>query len=562
MSYTWVTPAEVPSAAEQHAVPMRDGVVLGASVYLRDLAGEPGPTVLIRLPYDKDGEYTFLSLVADYFNSAGYHVVAQDVRGKFRSEGDTHAFVGEVADGYDSIEWVATQPWSNGIVGMWGDSYYGFTQWAAVASEHPALRAIAPRVTGTRLGDRPDIAPGDKQAEVEYAHSLVYTVTHFYTRDTLEWDPDFTALPLIDEFERLQTEIGFRSASFDDAYPTYRPTKTARFERHPLDSRPVPTLHTIGWWDNCAPWSWDDQRQLMDHSAWRDATYLLLEPVDHENYILGGAFEGRERTIEETRAMLPHYLDPAIAFFDVFLRGEGSPDAIPRVRWNLAGTAGYRQSEVWPPQGSRPISRHLNPGGTLDAVPSTEDAIVAWTHDPRALVPSPTANAFAFLRYSPDERQIADRPDVIVFTSAPETTAINLIGKVRLSVHVEADAAEADLFARLYDRSPDGRLTRIALGQSHIFRADRMEEVIIDLQEIGYRLEPGHALQLHLQGSEYPEFMFSEGNGESPWSVSEPAAFELRVRLGSSAELTLAELPDPGPARTIDGRLIDDQSVH
>ena len=77
----------------------------------------------------------------------GYAFVPQDVRGRFRSEGDPLAFVNEVPDGYDTIDWIARQPWSNGDVGMWGDSYYGFTQWAAVASRHPALKAIVPRVT-------------------------------------------------------------------------------------------------------------------------------------------------------------------------------------------------------------------------------------------------------------------------------------------------------------------------------------------------------------------------------------------------------------------------------
>ena len=81
------------------------------------------------------------------------------MRGKFRSEGDAVLWVHEVDDGYDTIEWITTQRWSNGRVAMWGDSYYGFTQWAAVASQHPALAAISPRLTGTQLG-LPIDAPG------------------------------------------------------------------------------------------------------------------------------------------------------------------------------------------------------------------------------------------------------------------------------------------------------------------------------------------------------------------------------------------------------------------
>ena len=90
--------------------------------------------------------------IAPSFTERGYAFVVQDVRGKFRSEGETLAFVHEVDDGYDTLDWMVAQPWCDGNVGMWGDSYYGYTQWAAVASEHPALKAIVPRVTTADLG--------------------------------------------------------------------------------------------------------------------------------------------------------------------------------------------------------------------------------------------------------------------------------------------------------------------------------------------------------------------------------------------------------------------------
>ena len=137
---------------------MRDGILLAGGCLLARRAGRrptqaPGDTILIRLPYDKSGVYTFIPQVAEYFMQHGYRVVAQDVRGKFRSEGDALLFVNEVDDGYDTIEWITQQSWSNGRVAMWGDSYYGYTQWAAAASGHPALKAISPRLTGTALGE-------------------------------------------------------------------------------------------------------------------------------------------------------------------------------------------------------------------------------------------------------------------------------------------------------------------------------------------------------------------------------------------------------------------------
>jgi len=90
--------------------------------------------VLVRLPYDKCGRYTFMPQIAPFFLDRGFAFVVQDVRGKFRSEGETIAFVREVEDGADTLDWLASQTWCDGDVGMWGDSYYGFTQWAAVAA--------------------------------------------------------------------------------------------------------------------------------------------------------------------------------------------------------------------------------------------------------------------------------------------------------------------------------------------------------------------------------------------------------------------------------------------
>ena len=146
--YEVLTPAPLDPRAEQTMVRMRDGVRLATDVYLPDGHGRV-PAVLVRLPYDKCGRYTFMPQLAPHFNERGYAFVAQDVRGKFRSEGETMPFVHEVEDGYDTLEWVAAQPWCDGRVGMWGDSYYGYTQWAAAASGHPALKAIVPRVTST-----------------------------------------------------------------------------------------------------------------------------------------------------------------------------------------------------------------------------------------------------------------------------------------------------------------------------------------------------------------------------------------------------------------------------
>ena len=115
-----IEPAPADALADQVMVPSRDGVRLATDVYLP--AGNRHPAVLVRLPYDKCGRYTFMPQLAPWFTERGYAFVVQDVRGKFRSEGETVPYVHEVYDGYDTIEWIVRQPWSDGTVGMFGST--------------------------------------------------------------------------------------------------------------------------------------------------------------------------------------------------------------------------------------------------------------------------------------------------------------------------------------------------------------------------------------------------------------------------------------------------------
>src|SRR4051794_572285 len=125
-------------------VSMRDGVVLYADMYRPGGPG-PYPTLLQRTPYDKGGAIAIPIILRAV--SSGYAVVVQDVRGRFESDGDFYAFVNERQDGYDTLEWLVAQPWCDGNVGMFGQSYVGLTQWQAAMSGHPALKAIVPTVT-------------------------------------------------------------------------------------------------------------------------------------------------------------------------------------------------------------------------------------------------------------------------------------------------------------------------------------------------------------------------------------------------------------------------------
>src|SRR5271169_3688308 len=126
------------------AAKMRDGVTLRADIY-RPKADGKFPVLLVRTPYDKVSETNFGLKGA----ARGYVVIAQDVRGRFTSDGDFYVFKNESLDGYDTVEWAAALPYSNGKVGMFGGSYVGATQMLAAIAKPPHLAGLCPFVTGS-----------------------------------------------------------------------------------------------------------------------------------------------------------------------------------------------------------------------------------------------------------------------------------------------------------------------------------------------------------------------------------------------------------------------------
>lgn len=523
--YERIGPAPVSPLAIEARVPMRDGVLLAADVYLPGgpaTTPTPGDTVLIRLPYDKSGSYTFIPMIAEYFMAHGYRVVAQDVRGKFRSQGEALLFVHEVEDGYDTLDWIVDQPWSNGRVAMWGDSYYGYTQWAAAASEHPALKAIAPRVTGTQLGEPVHRNPGDRTRRVEWAITNLYSLTYFHDNDAYHWEPDWSRRDFAAQAEAFMAWHGSRSISYDQWVPEVRPLE--RFAGgDPFAGKPVPALHTIGWWDNCAPLSWADVAEIAKRPEWNDNHYLRIEPIDHESYQLVEAEGDRveDRTEAQIRELLPRTLDPAIEFFEVFVRGNGDAISIPRVAWNLAGTDEMREAQAWPPAGSTAVTLFGGQDGSLKKHRNATSVETQWVHDPLDLVPSSVPDAFAYLLYLPDEAPIGARNDVLVFDAEPVQADVELAGHVKARATVRSSGPVMDFFVRLLDVAPDGTALRIARGQRQLLNATEAETLEIDLDHVGYLLRAGHRLRVHVSSSDYPEFIPQPGTGADGWTQGE-----------------------------------------
>ena len=244
------------------AIPMRDGTLLRADVY-RPATGTH-PVILQRTPYNK-GLTTISMLMLDVIRtaSAGYAVVIQDSRGRYASDGEFYTFRDDIADGYDTVEWCAVQPWSDGNVGMYGASYVGATQWLAALSKPPHLKAIFPLITAS-----------------DYHEGWTYQGGAFALGFNASWTmtglaPD-TAMRLAKEQPELRDEVGHLLSGIDDMCEAFRhlPLKDFPFlsksapyfydwlahpddddywaqlnieNRH--DTIPIPACNVGGWYD-------------------------------------------------------------------------------------------------------------------------------------------------------------------------------------------------------------------------------------------------------------------------------------------------------------------------
>ncbi len=539
-----VGPAPVPDSATEHMVAMRDGIRLATDVYLSP-DQTTAETVLIRLPYDKDSRYVFMAEVAEHFTSQGYVVVVQDVRGKFRSEGATIGFVGEAADGYDTIEWITHQPWSNGVVGMFGDSYYGYTQWAAVSARHPALRAIVPRVTSADLGGR---RPETGVTDVPWMVHADYVSRHWVDHHTYEYEQDYSLRPVTAIFEDAFQRIGARSAFYDLTVPEYVVGELHPYG-HPLDAPAVPVLHVVGWFDNLLIPSMRDYMALSRRPDWAATQYLSADSVDHENYHLDLApvadADDHLLSNEALDRMLRLYVTPALRFFDVFLKGLAGPETLPKVAWHL-GHVGYQTSTSWPPPEARPqtlmlsgLDRSQSGYGRLGDKPAPEEEQGTWTHDPRDLIPSSVPNSFAFLHEYPDERVFLTRDDVVTFVAEPQPDPLDIAGPVDLRITVTSTAPSTDVFAKLFDVHPDGSARMIVRGQSTIHEAHEGVPVTISLGHAGYRVRAGHRLALAVFSSDYPEFVPHPGTKENRWTTTALQASTQSLHAGGAIDLWL-----------------------
>jgi hypothetical protein len=533
---------------------MRDGIALQANVYRPDGPG-PYPVLLCRTPYGKDFAIGGNGIDVAQATMRGYIVAIQDTRGRFNSEGDWKPMVNEAEDGADSVAWAAALPGSDGRVGMYGGSYFGFTQWAAASQKPPALRAIAPNVTwenpfdGTlfrggalELGlmaswhmhvDLPDLMRrhrGDPAALGRAVHQLVADY------DALA-ATGFAELPLA-EFPPLQRngvgasfiEMMQKPLQFTD------PTSAATSVHTWNDQVTVPSFNLGGWYDIFLAGT------IANYQAARDAgrsTQLLIGPWIH------GAAENPVGEVNFGIAGTGGFLDlltdlgsQQLDWFDRHVKE--SPAA---VAWELPvlifvmGINKWRYEADWPLQRAETVPFYLSGDGELRDGPG--DGADEFDYNPAD--PTPTLGGALLLvpefrAGAYDQRRIESRPDVLTYTTPVLTEDLEVTGPISVRLWASTSAPDTDFVARLCDVFPDGRSINltdgIIRGRHQVGAAlepGRPYEFVIDLWAASNVFRAGHRIRLDIASSSFPRWDRNPNTGHAFGADTELAVAHQRI---------------------------------
>ncbi len=481
-----------PDASKTVPVAMRDGVKLSTVIYFPAGKG-PWPTILHRTPYGK-------SRSGGRYVTAGYVYVSQDQRGRGDSEGEYRPHEAEIEDGYDTVEWVASRPWSNGKVGMTGTSAPGIAANLAAASAPPHLTAAFVRV-----------AP----------HSLFYEGRFiggvFKEADTGNW----------------MRNQGV-SEEYIDAYKK-RVVLDDRWKRtdlvfHRTNIR-IPMYNAGGWYDLFSKGSVTNFHFLQDHghADARGKQRLMMGPIGHGR--LRGDLEYPNPRVKS---------DEEMRFFDYWLGGvdNGLTDE-PAVRYYMMASArkgdasgknGWRTAETWPPKASRRVRFYLTESlGLRREKPSERSGSTTYRFDPKNPVPTKGGLNLTLPLGPMDQREIGPRSDYLRFQTEPLARDLVVAGKIDLELWAATDGVDTDFMVKLVDVYPDGYealvldtalRTRYRFGRRaedvKMMEPNKPEKLMVDMWHTAITFEKGHRLAVHITSSNSPRFEVNPNTGEAP----------------------------------------------
>lgn len=566
-------------------MPTRDSVLLATDVYLPPEV--PGPTVAVRTPYGRGlDSYAggFLSLAR-----RGFVVVSQDCRATGESEPDAwDYYVREPEDSYDLVEWITHQEWFDGFIGSAGGSYVGQTQWQMAM--HPSMSTIVPEVSGLGVGVNTahlymflnaysrSVGKGEEKLDVPYQDleglMLDETLAGGYFNEPLK-----RPLPqsLLQRFPQLQEmcpadtrdwlwahycslscagraqfikeatgassvtieEIEWMSSIFGQDISHDRHTLPHPRMEELVQSLHAPVLFVTGWYDwglNDAFATWELIQRAAEEPM-RSKCRLLIAPSAH------GA-PGYQEGITEHPELHQAFRTPSILSLQQHWYEAVAHDTVsswPAVTYYLMGANEWRAADSWPIREAEPVRFYLTAEGVLSReAPQQSSPPDRYVYDPEH--PTPTVGgsilSYVYPTGSVDVSEVQRRPDVLAYSSLPLEQDLDIVGPLRMVLHVSSSAVDTDFVARLSDVFPDGRSIQLqngvlrtryrdVTGDPELLDPGRIYCLEIDMWATANRFKAGHRLRVDISSADFPRFdrNTNRGGQEGPPIVAEQSVY-------------------------------------
>jgi uncharacterized protein len=551
-------------AVIQHKVrvAMRDGVHLSTDIYYPKSGAGKYATIFVRTPYNfnwydvRYGVPRDATAILDAVKR-GYAYVVQNERGKFFSEGTWDILGPPLTDGYDAIQWITTQPWSNGKLGTLGCSSTAEWQMGVASLGAPGHAAMVPQGFGAGVGR---VGPFYEQGNWYRGGAVqMLFIDWLYGEQTpirptfpanmtdqqltessrffdlapaaprVDWPEAFKHLPEQDIFKAVDGPPGIFADSVQGIATggdmIQRTPNDPAWYRGGLyhDDMPfkVPSLWFMSWYDV----SISPNIELFNHVRKTAAPeiaknqYAIIAPTGHCAYkrATDSTVVG-ERWVGDARY---GYDSLVYSWFDHFLNGADNHllDTLPHVRYYTMGLNKWQSSDTWPPKGAEPQTYYLGTGALSSKAPSA-DKPDGFTYDPMNPVPSYGGNVCCqpgTLAGSYDQTKMETRPDILVYTSEAFTKATELSGPVSVTLYVSSDRKDTDFTVKLIDVYPDGRaynldetIQRVRYREGYDktvwMEPGKVYKVTLGPMSTSNYFDTGHKLRIEVSSSNFPRF--------------------------------------------------------
>ncbi len=519
-------------------IPMRDGVRLATDLYLPEAEGRY-PLVLMRTPYNKKGIEGDPMYDYHRYVESGYVIAVQDVRGTLASEGTINQNgANEHKDGYDTVEYLAAQPFCDGNVGMYGLSYFGFTQMAASGQRPPHLKCATPFMCKSLSTFGTTSMQTISTFHLGWAYGQLLEHPEEYMPD-----PELRAraLPILRENRAKLGEFGLHlpmnenPAALIDGVPMLHDyidlcegVESKEFwesTMSPIDHDQIHTalLYGTGWMDGALNDTIDcymASRRSAD-TLTRENARLLIGPWTHGGD-LPWNIDGKDFG-EENSGKAQDVIGMLIRFFDRYLKGEETDCFEGRVRYFMQNTNDWHTASDWPPPEAEMTRYYLSEGALGTELP--EEGTLDMTYDPSD--PAPSAFADSNRHFLTADWSEMQHKDVLRMSTEPLDRETRIAGLVKVTLFADTDVPDTDFAARLTDIAPDGYERLITQGlvrarhRNGLFTCDflnpgEVTKFEFPIGNAGYALAPGHRLGLHIAGSMFPAYNRNLNTTEAP----------------------------------------------